>query len=369
MNYNEFKDYVKEHVLDYLPEQYKNANMDIRQAVKNNDVVLDGLTIFNPNGNMSPTIYLNSAYEEYQQGMDIEEVVGKIADAYIEHIEPREEYRFNFDLQEVKNYEVVKDFIYPKVSNLQSNVNRLSNIPYTQKEDLAITYHIWANGNEESMGSITINNDLMELYGVSMDTLHDQAMNNMDKISPLKFESLQETMVGMLASDFAKEEGISIDEAKDLIRGSIPNDGPDVYCLSMKPERTVPFISCVRMFSKWWRKNSVGIIMCSPSSIHETLILPKSENMSFQRLQDMVQDVNAMCVSEEEVLSDGVYQYDAKSHTFSRCDRQPELTYKQAQGMTNNMEVRELVATAENKQEYDSTTPNHTHEPIKHKGH
>ena len=71
--------------------------------------------------------------------MDIEEVVGKIADAYIEHIEPREEYRFNFDLQEVKNYEVVKDFIYPKVSNLQSNVNRLSNIPYTQKEDLAIT--------------------------------------------------------------------------------------------------------------------------------------------------------------------------------------------------------------------------------------
>ena len=71
MNYNEFKDYVKEHVLDYLPEQYKNANMDIRQAVKNNDVVLDGLTIFNPDGDMSPTIYLNAAYEEYQQGMPI----------------------------------------------------------------------------------------------------------------------------------------------------------------------------------------------------------------------------------------------------------------------------------------------------------
>lgn len=103
--------------------------------------------------------------------------------------------------------------------------------------------------------------------------------------------------------------------------------------------------------------------------MHETLILPKSENMSFQRLQTMVQDVNAMCVSEEEVLSDGVYQYDSKSHTFSRCDKQPELTYKQAQGMTNNMEVKELFATAENKQEYDSTTPNHTHEPIKHKGH
>lgn len=58
-----------------------------------------------------------------------------------------------------------------------------------------------------------------------------------------------------------------------------------------------------------------------------------------------------------------------KAIPSGRCDKQLELTYKPAQGMTNNMEVRELVATAENKQEYDSTTPNHTHEPIKHKGH
>ncbi len=64
------------------------------------------------------------------------------------------------------------------------------------------------------MGTITINNDLMELYGVSMDTLHGQAMNNMDKISPLKFESIQETMVKMMASDFAQEEGIPLEEAK-----------------------------------------------------------------------------------------------------------------------------------------------------------
>ena len=78
------------------------------------------------------------------------------------------------------------------------------------------------------MGSITINNDLMEMYGIDMDTLHEQAMNNMDKISPLKFESIQETMVKMMASDFAQEEGIPLEEAKDLIRASIPNDGPDL---------------------------------------------------------------------------------------------------------------------------------------------
>ena len=219
------------------------------------------------------------------------------------------------------------------------------------------------------MGSITINNDLMELYGVSMDTLHDQAMNNMDKISPLKFESLQETMVGMLASDFAKEEGISIDEAKDLIRGSIPNDGPDVYCLSNEARANGAVYIMREDVQQMVAEKLGGDYYVLPSSIHETLIVPKSENMPFQELQDMVQSVNATCVSEEEVLSDGVYQYEAKSHTFSRCDKQPELIYKQADERTNTMDLNPGFAMADSKQEYNATLPNQTHEPIKHKRH
>lgn len=114
------------------------------------------------------------AYEEYQQGMDIEEVVGKIADSYIEHIEPREEYRFNFDLQEVKNYEVVKDFIYPKVSNLQSNVNRINRIFPTRKKKIwqlpIISGRMEMRNPWVRLQSIM---NLMEMYGIDMDTLHE----------------------------------------------------------------------------------------------------------------------------------------------------------------------------------------------------
>ena len=91
--------------------------------------------------------------------------------------------------------------------------------------------------------------------------------------------------------------------------------------------------------------------------------------MSLQKLQDMVQHVNATSVSEEEVLSDSVYQYDAKSHTFSRCDKQPELIYKQADERTNTMDLNPGFAMADSKQEYNATLPNQTHEPIKHKAH
>lgn len=47
-SYSEFMEYIKENVTDYLPERFESAEITIRQVVKNNDVVLDGLLISSP---------------------------------------------------------------------------------------------------------------------------------------------------------------------------------------------------------------------------------------------------------------------------------------------------------------------------------
>ena len=44
-SYSEFMEYIKENVTDYLPERFESAEISIQQVVKNNDVVLDGLSI------------------------------------------------------------------------------------------------------------------------------------------------------------------------------------------------------------------------------------------------------------------------------------------------------------------------------------
>lgn len=64
-SYSEFMEYIKENVTDYLPERFEEAEISIQQVVKNNDVVLDGLSIRNPDSNLSPNIYLNPLYEQY----------------------------------------------------------------------------------------------------------------------------------------------------------------------------------------------------------------------------------------------------------------------------------------------------------------
>ena len=50
-----------------------------------------------------------------------------------------------------------------------------------------------------------------------------------------------------------------------------------------------------------------------PSSIHEFIILPHNNDMSFNAMTEMVNSVNETSVSDEEILSDHVYFYDSKS--------------------------------------------------------
>ena len=61
-----------------------------------------------------------------------------------------------------------------------------------------------------------------------------------------------------------------------------------------------------------------------PSSIHETLIVPKTDDMSLENLEKMVREVNATEVKPGERLSDHVYEYDAEERSIVRADKAEE---------------------------------------------
>ena len=54
-----------------------------------------------------------------------------------------------------------------------------------------------------------------------------------------------------------------------------------------------------------------------PSSIHETIIVPKNASMNATELKNMVMEINGKEVSPDEVLTDSVYEYDARSKTLT----------------------------------------------------
>lgn len=187
-NYQEFMDYVKENVADYLPEKFEQAEITVHQMVKNNDVMLDGLNIHDPDRNLSPNIYLNPLYEQYENGRDLDEIVAEVADIYVENMGSALTRNFQLNVEDIRNFEAVKDNIFPKLVNLEKNSSRLEHVPYTQKEDLAVTYHIKMTGDSRTLGFLMITDAMLEGYGVNKEELHGLAMDNMGRLFSPTFQ-------------------------------------------------------------------------------------------------------------------------------------------------------------------------------------
>lgn len=75
-----------------------------------------------------------------------------------------------------------------------------------------------------------------------------------------------------------------------------------------------------------------------PSSIHETLIVPKDVGRELEELEQMLQDANQSQVLPEERLSDHVYEYDAEEHELFRSDRAEERAKQKEERKENGHE-------------------------------
>ena len=80
------------------------------QVVKNNDCVLDGLTIRTEESNISPTVYLNPYFEQIQDGAEMDDVLGQIAATYQAHYIDQD-----MDVSAVTDFDNVKDKIVCKL--------------------------------------------------------------------------------------------------------------------------------------------------------------------------------------------------------------------------------------------------------------
>lgn len=79
MNYTKFKEMIAEHILEYLPDSYADAEVSVQTVIKNNSVHLDGLIIRVPGSNICPNVYLNQYFDQYEDGKDFNDIMSKLA--------------------------------------------------------------------------------------------------------------------------------------------------------------------------------------------------------------------------------------------------------------------------------------------------
>lgn len=291
-----FADTVKTAMEAYYGDDYA---VTVQKVHKNNGVVLTGLTILKRDCNIAPTIYLNQAFEQYQEGRTLESICREVIRIYEDNKVQR-----HFDLSCVTDFSKVQNRICYKLVNANKNRELLANAPHVLVEDLAVIFYILMSNEDEGAGTITIKNNLVEIWKVDTDTLYELALANTQRLYRGTVQSMADMVKDILADklneEYSREFFDMMVDAKDRV--------PMYVCTNTKKIHgagVILYKGLLQEFSE--RLNSDVFIL--PSSIHETLLIPANNYWDIEYLREMVRSVNRTDVAPDEILSDNVYYY------------------------------------------------------------
>lgn len=286
LNYEQFINAVAQKVTE---EMGVNHSIVIHESLKTNGVTRKGLTIGEKNSNISPTIYLEEYYENYESGWELTEIVESFIRLY-----EKAKFEKNFEVEKIQNFENVKNKLSYKLINYEMNQQLLQNVPYEQYLDFAIVFYVLLETTEHGSATVLVTNDMVNYWGTTKEELYQLAEESSQIILPPEFlpmrvvinqlikkrttqEDLEENCMYVLSNQYRHFGASAI-----LYKGVLENIGNelqmDYYIL--------------------------------PSSIHEVIILPVDCEMTEEELNEMVEEINQTHLGEEEVLSNHVYFYD-----------------------------------------------------------
>ena len=174
MNRKEFYEYVKDNVKEYLPESYKDAEIKLQEVEKNNGLKLTGITIPNGDQRIVPTVYLDSLYQEYIHGKDVDSCVGNVADMRIE-AQGKAEF-LDMGVPDILDYEKMKNKLQVRICDKEWNTDRLADKVVTEHGDFAAYYAVNLEENGEGISSIPVTVSLMNEWGVSVEQIQADAV-------------------------------------------------------------------------------------------------------------------------------------------------------------------------------------------------
>lgn len=297
MDYAEFKSGIRELVQDKLGCDY---TLTVQEVIKNNGIILDGLFISKEAERITPTIYLNSYYKQYEMGMSILETADSIISCYMENR--------GTSIKNIKclmDYEDAKKFISFKLIQKDTNQRLLQDIPSYDLLDLSIVFYLDLGAGDEGEITAMIHNSHMKSWGVSKEELYDRAKENSSRLHPACISPMEEVMLGIL-----REQGLDDNQVEmtKMLIGSRAME-PPFYILTNKTgvngASCILYENCLSDFAE-----TLGAdIVILPSSLHEVLLLPDRGQLDYQDLQEMVQQINKTEVMEEDILSNKIYHY------------------------------------------------------------
>ena len=295
MEYREFLENVRKEVESRYDS---NVSVTLNHVMKNNGTELDGITIMEKDKNIAPTIYINSFYDRYREGVSLKAVVSEIIRIYNQN-----KNSININADYFENYENVRKTIVYKLVNYQKNKKLLEDVPYKRVLDLAVVFYCLIEQRKGVSATALIHNEHLRIWNVTEDEIYNDALKN----TPVLLAGSIVPMSKIL-SEIAGTAPVDNDEKV------CEYTGEDILYVLTNSSR-VNGAACI-LYDNLLKKFATVVhsdLYILPSSVHEVIIVPKKNAFDKSELADMVREVNEQGVSQDEILSDNVYEYNRKN--------------------------------------------------------
>ena len=194
------------------------------------------------------------------------------------------------------DFNKVRDRIIPRLVNQEMNKDILCERPHMPVADLAVTYHVMLDEFEGNMASVPVGCDLLNVWEKDVSEIHALAIRNMHMCTPSIYVPLG-AMLEPLLRDKGDEDLVELSQADGLMYVLTNRQKLNGAAAVLDPEMAGKLT-----------ESFGGDSNLIPSSIHEWIVV-SAKATDPKSIAEMVKEVNATQVADEDVLSDHAYRF------------------------------------------------------------
>lgn len=275
---------------------------EVCTSVKNNNVPAIGLLLKKDGEQIAPNFYLEKQFVDWMCGINtLDEVFEQLRKTYEEELKNNSwlPSQISFTWEEFRHN------VYMRLINTEWNKDMLPNIPHQEFLDLSIVYYYFLSVAHGMNGTILITNEHMKLLGISLEELQAEAKKNEELFCPPNLYSMWGE----------REYPQKIEDGKFE---SVVDKSGLMYIMTNKKGMFGASIMTAQKELQRFAEHISGSFYILPSSVHEIILVPETDDFSAEYFAPMVHDINKTHVNPIEVLSDSIYFYDMEAESVRK---------------------------------------------------
>lgn len=251
-----------------------------------------GINVHFNDSNIAPTVYPEKAFEQYQEGFSLKEIADKMSQTVFEAHKQSPEIP-EFTLEEAKRS------ITLTLVNTERNEQMLENTPHFEVGDLSAIPR-WYISEE---ASFVVHKDMVAKLMLTPDEVLQIGQANIDS-QQFEIKPMQEILKEMFVRDGMDPNMVDLMMPK--------SDG--LQMIVMSSQNHIQGSNSILSEDALNQVHDMldGDFIILPSSVHEVICVPITEDMKPEDLKAMVREVNMTQVAPQEFLSDNIMKYDGK---------------------------------------------------------